>query len=101
MNKIIYKTLIGIITAILIVLIIHALNIFNKQEFLVGWVCCMAYYMATDVFEKLYYNKSKRLKLLKCPPKCPYTKDKCTEYNNVIDCKDCKNYNNGIVASKF
>lgn len=101
--KLIYKTLIGLAVSVLIVLIIRASNIIIP-EFIVGWLGCMAYYIVSDIFEKLYYTKSKFKALTrapKCPPKCPYTKDKCTEYNNLIDCKDCKCYNNGIVSSKF
>lgn len=38
--------------------------------------------------------------------KCPYMKNECTEYDSgsatlLIDCKDCKHYDKGIVSSKF
>lgn len=38
--------------------------------------------------------------------KCPYQKFECSEYDSgsatlLTSCKDCKNYNQGIVVSKF
>ena len=37
---------------------------------------------------------------------CPYTKEACTEYDSgsatlLTECEDCKNYRNGVRASKF
>lgn len=55
--KILYKTLIGFATAIIVMfvayLIIHALEIeVNKVNFFVGWISCMGYYISTNAFDK-------------------------------------------------
>jgi len=38
--------------------------------------------------------------------KCPYMKSECTEYDSgsatlLTNCKDCANYDKGIIVSKF
>jgi uncharacterized membrane protein YeaQ/YmgE (transglycosylase-associated protein family) len=50
------KCLIGlvgaIITMVVLKLLVNYLFKFTISEFMMGWICCMGYYIAIDAYEK-------------------------------------------------
>ena len=54
-----------------------------------------------------YKNRSNKKPIIpKINMKCPYNEFSCTEYDTAYntlntDCRYCKNYNHGIIASKL
>lgn len=57
-------------------------------------------------FPPFITKNTQKVQMANIPFKCPYQKFACTEYDSssatlMVECKNCPNYNNGIVASKF
>jgi len=55
--KILFKTLVGFGTALIVMLtaalIVISLDIdANKVNFFIGWISCMGYYIGSDIYEK-------------------------------------------------